>query len=69
LKHLKQNNETYINHLFFSGKIGLTLVFQGFLFILHALFPICDIPYRWNLSAIESNVQKWNKYTIRRIKK
>ena len=69
MKHLKQNNETYISHLFFSGKIGLALICQGFLFILHALFPICSIPHQWNLSAIENNVRKWNEYTTKRLKK
>ena len=67
MKHLQENNETYLNHMLFAGKIGLTLIFRGLIFILHAIFPICEIPRRWNLSSTSNDLHQWKKYTIKRI--
>ena len=69
MKHLKKNNETYLNHLLFAGKIGLTLIFRGIIFLLHAMLPICEIPNRWNLTSTIIKLQEWNFYTIRRLDK
>jgi len=68
MNHLKKNNETYINHLLFAGKIGLTLIFRGIIFLLHAIFPICNIPKRWNLKDTTEKIQQWNKYIIGKTK-
>jgi hypothetical protein len=65
-KHLKENGETYLSHLFFAGKIGLTLMLGSVIFILHAIFPICAIPKKWNLKGTIKKLQKWNEYAIRR---
>ena len=64
--HLKKNNETYLSHLLFAGKVGLTLIFRGIIFLLHAIFPICSIPNKWNLKNVSIKLYKWNEYTIRR---
>ena len=69
MKHLARNNETYLSHLLFASKIGLTLIFRGTIFLLHALFPFCKIPTRWNLTNISTKIQEWNSYTIRRLHK
>tara|TARA_R110000824_G_scaffold67377_2_gene174446 strand:+ start:4367 stop:4576 length:210 start_codon:yes stop_codon:yes gene_type:complete len=67
--HLKNNNETYLSHLLFAGKIGLTLIFRGVIFILHAIFPFCKIPNFLNLKNTSDKLHGWNKYTIRRERK
>ena len=64
--HLKKNNETYISHLLFAGKIGLTLIFRGFVFLLHALFPICKIPRSLNLEHTIDKLYDWYEHTIQR---
>ena len=64
--HLKKNNETYISHLLFAGKIGLTLIFRGLIFLLHALFPICKIPKRLNLEHTIDKLYDWYSYTLKR---
>ena len=69
MSHLKENNETYISHLLFSGKIGLTLVFRGVMFLLHALVPICKLPARWNLNATALKLEEWCDYAIKRTDK
>jgi hypothetical protein len=66
MKHLKENNRTYLSHLLFAGKIGLTLLFSGAVFLLHALFPICNIPKMWNLEQTSNKLFKWNEETIRK---
>ncbi len=67
--HLKKNNETYLSHLLFAGKIGLTLIFRGIIFLLHGVLPICKIPEQWNLNNTTIKLQEWNFYTIRRLDK
>jgi len=66
LKHLKNNNETYCNHFLFASKIGLTLIFRGWLFVFHAIFPVRKIPKRWNIENTIQKLQEWNEYTIKR---
>ena len=68
MKHLKQNNETYLSHLLFAGKVSLTLLFVGIIFLLHALFPICNIPKKWNLESTTVKLYKWNEYILKREK-
>ena len=64
--HLKKNNETYLTHLLFAGKVSLTLVFTSIIFFLHALFPICEIPNKWDLKSTNNKLSKWNEYAIKR---
>jgi hypothetical protein len=67
MKHLKNNNETYISHFLFASKVGLTLIFRGWLFMFHAILPMGDMPKRWNLENTLQKVQEWNEYTIKRL--
>ena len=67
MNHLKKNNETYISHLLFAGKVGLTLTFRGVIFLLHAFFPICKVPKRWNLVNTGDKLYEWDGYTKKRI--
>jgi hypothetical protein len=66
MKHLKNNNETYLSHFIFAGRLGVTLMFRGFLFLLHAVFPFCELPKKWNLNDIQKKINKWHKYSISR---
>tara|TARA_Y100000310_G_C20434293_1_gene692976 strand:- start:27 stop:236 length:210 start_codon:yes stop_codon:yes gene_type:complete len=69
MKHLKENNETYINHFLFAGKVGIILTFRGIIFMMHAAFPVCNVPKKWNLENTLEKVHKWNAYTNERIQK
>ena len=69
MKHLRENRESYIAHLKFAGKIGLTLIRHGLVFLLHALLPMIEIPKRLNLEATRNKLDDWNSHTIRRRKK
>ena len=67
MKHLKKNNETYFNHFLFASKVGLTLMFRGWLFLVHAVLPVGNIPKRWNIENTLQKLQEWNNYTIKRL--
>jgi hypothetical protein len=66
MKHLKDNNETYLSHLKFAGSIGLALIIRGAIFGLHALVPLCNIPRRFNLEQTSKDLLDWNEHTKER---
>jgi len=61
MSHLKDNNTTYLSHLLFAGKIGLTLLFVSMLFLLHAVFPIRNVPEKWNLKKMCIKFSLWDE--------
>jgi len=69
VEHLEENNETYFSHLKFATAIGLTLLFRGGIFVLHGLFPVCDVPKELNLENTSDKLNGWNDHAKRRITK
>lgn len=67
MKHLEKNNETYFSHFKFAGTIGLTLILRGVIFVLHGLFPVCDVPKELNLEDTRDKLNGWNDHADRRI--
>jgi len=68
MRHLKDNNETYLGHLKFAGNIGLTLIIRGVVFVLHGLFPLSSIPKGLNIEDTGKKLLDWNAYTKARNK-
>jgi len=68
MKHLKENNETYLSHLKFTGWVGLSLVLRGIIFLLHGLFPVSKVHRKINLEATIEKLTAWNEYTKERMK-
>ena len=66
MKHLKENNETYFSHLKFAGQMGTHLLLRGVIFILHGLFPVCEVPKSVDLNNTCELLNKWNDYAHRR---
>ncbi len=66
MRHLKENNETYFSHFKFAGTIGIQLVLRGVIFILHGLFPVCEIPKSLDLKTTCELLNEWNDYAHRR---
>ena len=60
-KHLKENNISYLEHLRFACKIGLTLIFRGYVFLIHGFFPFANIPEKWNLEKTSEDLENWNE--------
>lgn len=66
MKHLEGNNETYLSHLKFAGTIGIQLALRGVIFILHGLFPVCEIPKSVDLNNTCKLINKWDSYAKNR---
>jgi hypothetical protein len=66
MKHLEGNNETYLSHLKFAGTIGIQLALRGVIFILHGLFPVCEIPKSVDLNNTCELINKWDSYAKNR---
>ena len=66
MKHLRENNETYLSHLSFAGRVGLSLIFRGMIFLVHGLLPIIMIPKIFNLEATIKKLSDWEEYTRKR---
>jgi len=69
VSHLKENNETYVNHLLFATKIGFSLMLRAAAFIIHGVFPIFSIPRRLNITTTITKLEEWHDYTARRLDK
>ena len=69
MKHLKDNNETYLSHLKFAGTIGIQLALRGVIFALHALFPVCEVPKSIDLKSTCRLINEWNTYAVKRKEK
>ena len=66
MKHLRENNETYFSHLKFAGTMGIQLLVRGIVFILHGLFPVCEVPKSLDLNSTCELISKWNTYAKNR---
>jgi hypothetical protein len=69
MKHLKENNETYVDHLKFAAGIGASFILRGMFFLVHGLCPIAQIPTRFNIEATAQKLQEWHEHTVTRLKK
>ena len=67
LRHLKNNNESYLTHLLFALRAGLYYSLCGVVFIFHAVFPWLLIPRAVNLEGIMKRTRRWNHYTLERL--
>jgi hypothetical protein len=66
MKHLEGNNETYLSHLKFAGTMGIQLALRGVIFILHGLFPVCEVPKSLDLNNTCELINKWDSYAKNR---
>ena len=66
--HLRENNETYFGHLKFACAVGLSLMIRGIMLLLHGLFPVVDVPKKFNIDATVKKLSEWNEYTKERRK-
>ena len=69
MKHLEKNDETYFSHFKFAVTIGLTLLFRGGIFLLHGLFPVCEVPKKLNLENTCDKLNQWNNHANKRAAK
>jgi len=66
MRHLKENNETYLSHLLFAAKMSIHLFVRSVFFMFHAIFPFIDVPDSLNLNNTWKLINKWNTYAKKR---
>ena len=69
MKHLKENNETYLSHLVFASKVAIHLGLSSTFLIIHGIFPVWDPPKSFNLDSMCRKIQAWNDYATQRKQK
>jgi len=69
MKHLNDNNETYIKHLVFATKVGINFIVSGMFFMIHGILPFIPIPKLFNFETMVYKINEWNDYTIERLRK
>jgi|TARA_R110000824_G_scaffold12951_1_gene56482 hypothetical protein len=67
MKHLKENNETYLSHLRFAGTIGFQLILHGVALVVHGLFPFIAQPIFLTLAQTQVLVNKGMDRTSSRV--
>jgi len=68
MKHLKENNETYLSHMTFAAKMSTHLFIRSVFFMFHAIFPFFDVPESLNLNNTCKLITEWNQYAQNRKK-
>jgi hypothetical protein len=66
MKHLRENNESYLSHLVFAVGVGLSLIVRAVFFLAHGVFPFIQIPTSLNLMATRDKIEEWCRYADRR---
>jgi hypothetical protein len=66
MKHLKENNETYLSHMTFAAKMSIHLFIRSVFFMFHAIFPFFNVPESLNLNNTCKLITKWNQYAKNR---
>jgi hypothetical protein len=66
MKHLKENNETYLSHLMFAAQMSTHLYVRSIFFMIHAIFPFIDVPEDFNLKNTCKLINEWNDYAEER---
>lgn len=69
MKHLKENNETYLTHLKFAWTVGFNMITSSCFFLIHGILPFFPIPKEFNLGRMLQKIRKWDAYSqIRKLK-
>jgi|TARA_E500000318_G_scaffold67980_2_gene62748 hypothetical protein len=66
IKHLKENNETYLSHLKFAGSLGLGFLYRAIFFLIHGFLPMVEIPKHLNLNATHRWLDKAKQHSEKR---
>ena len=64
-RHIKEMDETYINHMSYAVRLGASLIFSGACFIVHGLLPSIPPPEAFNLDSTYSRVKEVWDYVNR----
>jgi len=69
LGHLKENKETYFNHLVFAWRAAFYMLVSSCFLLIHGLLPIISPPKLFNIENISRKMRKWDAYLkLRKLK-
>ena len=66
MKHLKQNNETYISHLKFACGLGFGLLYRSVFFLAHGIVPFVPVPRIYNIDETHAWLTRAKDYADNR---
>ena len=66
MKHLKENNETYISHFKFACSLGVGFLYRSAFFLVHGFFPMVEVPKQLNIDATHEWLNKAKQYADKR---
>ena len=69
LKHLKENNQSYLTHLKFAWTIAVHMLFSFCFLLVHGAVPFIPIPQLFTIEGISRKMRKWDAYLkLRKLK-
>jgi len=69
VSHLKENNQTYLNHLKFAWTIAFYMLFSFCFLLIHGAVPLIPTPQLFSIDTISRKMRKWDAYLkLRKLK-
>ena len=69
IKHLKQNNESYVTHFIFAWRAAFYMSISSCFLLIHGLLPIIPVPRLFNIESMARKMRKWDAYSkLRKLK-
>lgn len=64
IKHLKENNETYLGHLKFAWTAAFHMLVSSFCLLVHGIFPFISTPQLFNIATMAKKLKRWEIYSL-----
>tara|TARA_R100001129_G_scaffold146552_1_gene107830 strand:- start:559 stop:771 length:213 start_codon:yes stop_codon:yes gene_type:complete len=69
VRHLKENNQTYLNHLKFAWTAAFYMLFSFCFLLVHGAVPFIPTPELFSIEGVARKMKKWDAYLkLRKLK-
>lgn len=62
LEHLKESNQTYLNHFKFAWIVAFNMLFSFCFLLVHGVLPFIPMPNLFSLETMTRKMKKWDAY-------
>ena len=62
MKHLEENNETYLSHLKFAWTAAFHMLVSSSCLLVHGLLPFIPTPRLFSISTMARKSRRWSVY-------
>ena len=70
MKHLKENNQTFLDHVKLAWLIAFHMLFSCCFLLIHGVLPFVPMPKLFSIETMTRKMKKWNSYLkMKKIKK